>query len=182
MHCLALQEHASDAGPSVQEECSRGGRKEHGKHLDHGREPGGKQMRLRVNRDPLPLPSTHTDRRASNFRTSKVTYFSPQKVSAPTGRLPLIERCQVHRLTSCPLGMPAMTGTLRVRAAGVIGGIELASLFGGDCRPRVELPLHAAECCRVAEGERLRIGPLLRQREHYTDRSSSQNRTLIHAL
>jgi hypothetical protein len=33
-----LQEHACDAGPSVQEEYSRSGRKEHGSHLDRGRE------------------------------------------------------------------------------------------------------------------------------------------------
>jgi hypothetical protein len=35
---LSLQEHATDAGPPVQEECSRGGQKEHGSHLDRGRE------------------------------------------------------------------------------------------------------------------------------------------------
>ena len=34
---LSLQEHATDAGPPVQEECSRGGRKEHGSHLVGGR-------------------------------------------------------------------------------------------------------------------------------------------------
>src|SRR5215472_2008473 len=37
LRCLFLQEHATDAGPQVQEECSRGGRKEHGSHLDTGR-------------------------------------------------------------------------------------------------------------------------------------------------
>ena len=35
-HCLPEQEQDSDAGPPAQKQCSRGGRKEHGSHLDKG--------------------------------------------------------------------------------------------------------------------------------------------------
>ena len=59
---------------------------------------------------------------------------------------------------------PGMIVTLRVRAAGEIGGIEYAGLHWCDF-PTVELPLYVAERCRVAEGERHRLGPLPRYRE-----------------
>jgi hypothetical protein len=36
-HCLTLQEHATDAGSSAQQQYSRGGRKKHRSHLDGGR-------------------------------------------------------------------------------------------------------------------------------------------------
>lgn len=36
-HSLSLQEHDSDAGPSAQKQCNRGGRNEYGSHLDRGR-------------------------------------------------------------------------------------------------------------------------------------------------
>ena len=38
VHCHSMQEHATDARPPVQKQCSRGGRNEHGSHLDKGRE------------------------------------------------------------------------------------------------------------------------------------------------
>ena len=37
-HCLSLQEHATNAGSSAQKQYNRGGRKDHGSHLDEGRE------------------------------------------------------------------------------------------------------------------------------------------------
>jgi hypothetical protein len=38
VHCLSMQGYATDARPPVQKQCSRGGRNEHGSHLDRGRE------------------------------------------------------------------------------------------------------------------------------------------------
>src|SRR5439155_2489055 len=38
VHCLSLQGYAIDARPPAQKQCSRRGQKEHGSHLDRGRE------------------------------------------------------------------------------------------------------------------------------------------------
>jgi hypothetical protein len=38
VHCLPMQGYATDARLPIQKQCSRGGRKEQGSHLDGGRE------------------------------------------------------------------------------------------------------------------------------------------------
>jgi hypothetical protein len=55
-HCLALQEQAFDAGPSAQKQCSSGGWKEHGSHLDGGRAKAAGRT-IRGVAEALRLPS-----------------------------------------------------------------------------------------------------------------------------
>ena len=60
-HCLSLNEHATDVVSSAQQQCSRGGRKEHGSHLDSRREKAASRNNTTValsklNSGSLPTP------------------------------------------------------------------------------------------------------------------------------
>jgi hypothetical protein len=90
MHCLTVQRYATNARPSVQKQCSRGRRNEHGSHLGGSRTKADRNNRaIEMAFSTYSGPSTTADQSSlklvlrSSQRTATGTAFLPFCAMSP---------------------------------------------------------------------------------------------------